>query len=413
MWDEEIEKAVLFYVIFESEDFILEEEDFVSSRNQKIVRAINDLKAEKEEVSMLNICSKIKAKREQVLTYLTSLGDYLRTSTPESVYKQLIKMSKKRKLLELLKDSQIRIINDEEDIDIFTQTLIQDINKIDNTEFEEKSFLMQVTETVEIIEKNMKNGVDYSLYTGITDLDKITCGLHNQELTIIGARPGVGKTTLGLQIAEHIAEKGKDVAIISLEMSDYQVIQKILAKKTRVNSYKMRMGTLEEEDLEKISIASSEIVELPLHLITKIRTLQQIETVTRKMKNKNNLGLLIIDYIQLIKNKGKFNNREQEVADITRTLKLLSLELDIPIIGLCQLNRNASRSEPTLADLRESGSIEQDADNVLFLYKERETENSVLEDVVLKVAKQRAGETGKVYLKFNKANSEFKGVIRC
>lgn len=413
MWDEEIEKAVLFYVIFESEDFILEEEDFVSSRNQKIVRAINDLKAEKEEVSMLNICSKIKAKREQVLTYLTSLGDYLRTSTPESVYKQLIKMSKKRKLLELLKDSQIRIINDEEDIDILTQTLIQDINKIDNTEFEEKSFLMQVTETVETIEKNMKNGVDYSLYTGITDLDKITCGLHNQELTIIGARPGVGKTTLGLQIAEHIAEKGKDVAIISLEMSDYQVIQKILAKKTRVNSYKMRMGTLEEEDLEKISIASSEIVELPLHLITKIRTLQQIETVTRKLKNKNNLGLLIIDYIQLIKNKGKFNNREQEVADITRTLKLLSLELDIPIIGLCQLNRNASRSEPTLADLRESGSIEQDADNVLFLYKERETENSVLEDVVLKVAKQRAGETGKVYLKFNKANSEFKGVIRC
>lgn len=223
----------------------------------------------------------------------------------------------------------------------------------------------------------------------------------------------MGKTTLGLQIAEHVASKGVNVGIISLEMSDYQVIQKILARKTRINSYKMRMSTLEQDDLNKIAIASSEIAELPIHLITNAMTLQQIETVTRKLKNKKDLSLLIIDYIQLVKNKGKFNNREQEVADITRTLKLLSLELNIAIVGLCQLNRNASKNEPALADLRESGSIEQDADNVLFLYKENENTEGTLEDITLKVAKQRAGETGKVYLKFNKRNSEFKGVIRC
>ena len=222
----------------------------------------------------------------------------------------------------------------------------------------------------------------------------------------------MGKTTLGLQIAEHVASKGVNVGIISLEMSDYQVIQKILARKTRINSYKMRMSTLEQDDLNKIAIASSEIAELPIHLITNAMTLQQIETVTRKLKNKKDLSLLIIDYIQLVKNKGKFNNREQEVADITRTLKLLSLELDIPILGLCQLNRNASKNEPTLADLRESGSIEQDADNVLFLYQENENEENIV-DITLKIAKQRAGETGKIHLKFNKANSEFKGVIRC
>ena len=175
----------------------------------------------------------------------------------------------------------------------------------------------------------------------------------------------------------------------------------------------MRMSTLEQDDLNKIAIASSEIAELPIHLITNAMTLQQIETVTRKLKNKKDLSLLIIDYIQLVKNKGKFNNREQEVADITRTLKLLSLELNIAIVGLCQVNRNASKNEPTLADLRESGSIEQDADNVLFLYKENENTEGTLEDITLKVAKQRAGETGKVYLKFNKRNSEFKGVIRC
>lgn len=195
-------------------------------------------------------------------------------------------------------------------------------------------------------------------------------------------------------------------------MSDMQIIQKMLAKRTRVNNYKMRMGTLEEQDLEKIAIASTEISTLPIHLITQARTLQHIENIARKLKNKSNLGLLVIDYIQLIKNKGKFNNREQEVADITRTLKLLSLELDIPIIGLCQLSRNATRQEPTLADLRESGAIEQDADNVLFLYQEKEDEGNIV-DITLKIAKQRAGEIGKVYLKFNKANSEFKGVMRC
>lgn len=195
-------------------------------------------------------------------------------------------------------------------------------------------------------------------------------------------------------------------------MSDFQIIQKMFTKRTKINSYKMRLGTLEEQDLEKIGIAGAEIAELPIHLITNARTIQHIENIARKLKNKNNLGLLVIDYIQLIKNKGKFNNREQEVADITRTLKLLSLELDIPIIGLCQLNRNASKTEPTLADLRESGSIEQDADNVLFLYRENESEENIV-DITLKIAKQRAGETGKIYLKFNKANSEFKGVIRC
>ena len=223
---------------------------------------------------------------------------------------------------------------------------------------------------------------------------------------------GVGKTTLALQIAERIAEKGVETAIISLEMSDNQIIQKMISRRTRINSYRMRIGTMEDEDMEKMVIAGTQISELPIHLITKARTLQQIENIARRLKNRKNLGLLVIDYIQLIKNKGKFNNREQEVADITRTLKLLSLELDLPIIGLCQLSRNATRQEPTLADLRESGAIEQDADNVLFLYQEKEDESSIV-DITLKIAKQRAGEIGKIYLKFNKTNSEFRGVMRC
>lgn len=411
MWDEELEKAMLFYVIFEKEDYLLDEEDFVNERNKKIIRAINELKAEKQEISIMSIKSKIRANGKQVLDYLTTLGEYIRTTSVEEVYTRLIEMSKKRKLLKLLETEKQNIV-DCENVDILAEKIVKDINKIEQINKKEKTFVEQVADVMSKIEENTLKGTDYSLYTGITDLDNMMCGLHRQELTIIGARPGVGKTTLALQIAEYIASKGIETAFISLEMSDFQIIQKMITTKTRVNSYKMRLGTLETQDLEKIGIAGAEIAELPIHLVTRARTIQHIENIARKLKNKSDLGLLVIDYIQLIKNNSKFNNREQEVADITRTLKLLSLELDIPIIGLCQLNRNASKAEPTLADLRESGSIEQDADNVLFLYRENENEENIV-DVTLKIAKQRAGETGKIYLKFNKANSEFKGVIRC
>lgn len=411
MYDEEIEKAMLYYLIFENEEYVLDEDDFINNRHKRIIRAINQLKAEKQEISMLMISTKIHANKEQVLQYISSLGEYIRNVDSETVYNTLIKLTKKRKLYDLISEKQKEIVECE-NVDALAEEMIKRINSIEQVNEKEKTFVEQVVEASSVIEKNTLEKTDYSLYTGIQDLDNLICGLHRQELTIIGARPGVGKTTLALQIAEYIAHKGIVTGIISLEMSDMQIIQKMLSKRTKVNTYKMRLGTLEEKDLSAIGMASAEIANLPIHLITKARTLQQIEIIARKLKNRSNLGLLVIDYIQLIKNKGKFNNREQEIADITRTLKLLSLELDIPIVGLCQLNRNAARSEPTLADLRESGAIEQDADNVMFLYTEQESDESVV-DVTLKVAKQRAGETGKIYLKFIKHNSEFKGVMRC
>lgn len=411
MYDEELERAMLYYVIFEQEQYALDETDFINERNKKIIKAINELRAEKKEISMLSIKSKIKANGSQVLEYISSLGDFVRTSSADSVYDELITLSKKRKMFDLLQD-KMKEISECENIDVLAESIIKQINNIEQLNYKEKSFAEQVLGTVSVLEDNYNNQNDYSLYTGLMDLDNKICGLHNQELTIIGARPGVGKTTLALQIATNIAEKNKNVAIISLEMSDIQIIQKILATKTKVNSYKMRMGTLEDKDWSKIAEASTEISKLPINLITTATTIQRIETISRKLKNQNKLDLLVIDYIQLIKNKNKFSNREQEVADITRTLKLLSLELKIPIIGLCQLSRNATRQEPTLADLRESGAIEQDADNVIFLYQENEQEENIV-DITVKIAKQRAGEIGKIYMKFNKPNSEFKGVMRC
>ena len=408
MYDEEIEKAILYYMIFENEDFAICEDDFMFDRNKKIAKAILELKKAKRDISMLSVKSKIKANQEQVLEYLSSLADNIYGSNPEQLYKDLINLTQKRKLFDLAHEMIKKI--ETEDIENYSQEIIKNINTISNRNEKETNLSTQMLDAMEQIENSWKNKNDTTLYTGIMDLDEKTCGLHNQEFTIIGARPGIGKTTLALQIAQKIAET-KDVMFVSLEMSETQLIQKLLANKSYVNTYRMRKGNLDEKDFDKIFKASNEILKLKLNISTKVRTVNQLEVRTKKLKNKGKLDLIIIDYIQLLKSGEKFNNREQEVADISRRLKLLSLELNIPIIALCQLNRNANSGEPTLADLRESGSLEQDADNILFLYYDND-QDADSGTVTIKLAKQRAGDIGKIKIRFLKAVSTFVNLTR-
>lgn len=407
MYDDEIEKAVLYYMIFDKEELQIEEKDFMNDRNIKIAKAIIQLQKEKKDISILSVQSKIKANQNQVIEYISDLGNNVYGTTAENSYNKLKSMTKKREFFNLAKNI-IQQVEEQENIEEYMQDCIKNINEISKENEKQETFIEQLAKTAEEIEKNYNKRNDYSLYTGIYDLDDLTCGLHNKELTIIGARPGVGKTTLTLQIAEHIAKKKKNVVFISLEMAETQLIQKLIAKETNINTYRMKKGTLEEKDFEKIADVIPKITDLSLNINTKIRNIQQLETYAKKMKNKNKLDLLIIDYIQLLKSKDKFNSREQEVADISRRLKLLTLELDIPIIALCQLNRNANEKEPTLADLRESGSLEQDADNIIFIYKENEEST----ETILKLAKQRAGSIGKVKVLFNKSTSEFKNILK-
>lgn len=407
MNDEEIEKAVLFYIIFKNELFDLSEKDFTNQCNKKIINAINELKAKQEEISMLTIQSKIDSDSSKVLKYLSELGNYIYKTNAQTAYEMLKDKTKKRELFELAKNIQ-KEIEQIEDVDVYLEKNISEIQKIEFQTEKEENFIDEVAKTATKIEQNINKKQDYSYYTGFLDLDDLTDGLHKGELTIIGARPGVGKTTFSLQIAEHISKKQKNVTYVCLEMSTEQMIQKMLAKEARVNSRKIRNGDLTSEEIDKIGIACAEVCDLKMNILTKIRTIQQIEIVARRMKNRGKLDLLIIDYLQLVRSSTKFQSREQEVADISRTLKLLSIELEIPIIALCQLNRNASKNEPTLADIRESGSIEQDADNVIFLYQEDEENNIVTVDL----QKQRAGNIGKSRLKFNKVNSEFVNLER-
>jgi len=415
MYDENIEKRVLYCIIFEKEELNVNEDDFFIIKHRQIIKAIQELKRKKEEVNFISINNLINKDGNDVIRYISyNIAEYSYGSSISYAYKELKRLSKKRKLLKLSKEIQENI-KDEPEVEIYIEKKIKELSEINQEGEKEKTFLDIVCETSDIIEKKRIQGTkyDYKYFTGIFDLDKVTNGLHEEELTIIGARPGVGKTTFALQIGQYIAEKGTTVGIISLEMSATQIAQKMISKVANVDSNKLRTGNLDITEQEKIAEAEGKISDLPFFINTKVRNIQEIETYARKLKNKNNLGLLIIDYIQLVKSSNKLNSREQEVAEISRTLKLLSLELKIPIIGLCQLNRNAARTEPTLADLRESGAIEQDADNVIFLYKENDNDNEkTVENVIIDLQKQRAGGLTKVTVRFDKKVSEFKNLVR-
>ena len=406
MYNDELEKAMLYFIIFEKAEFELTENDFVSLINKKIIRAINKLKLSKQEISLLSVSEQIKDEKN-ILEYLSELNTYTIGSTAENIYEKIKELTKKRDTFLLAKEI-IKDTNETENIDLLIEKAISKLQKIEMQTEKQENFVSLIARTTDLIEQSIKKKDDLSYYTGFFELDALTDGLHKGELTIIGARPATGKTTFALQIAERIAGYNKSVMFVSLEMSEEQIIQKILAKKSRVNSRKIRNGDLTEEELDNIYIKCGEISDLPLLLYTKLKSIQQIEIEARRLKNKGKIDLLIIDYLQLVRNMGNFKSREQEVADISRTLKLLSLELEIPIIALCQLNRNASKNEPTLADIRESGSIEQDADNVIFLYQEDAEDNKVTIDL----QKQRAGNTGKLKLKFNKILSEFVNLER-
>lgn len=416
MYDENIERTVLYYLIFEKENISLKEEDFFMIKNRQIYTAIKELKKKKEEINILSIKNEISRNDTEILKYISNIAESRYGSSLEYAYKELKRLSKKRALFKVNKNIE-KDINEEniEDIEIYIEKQIKELKEINEEGQSEETFKDVVSKASDIITKKylQKENYENKLTTGIFDLDKTTGGLHAEELTVIGARPGVGKTALALKIAQNIANKGIKVAILSLEMSKIQLVERLIAKEARVDSNKIREGTLTEEEMEKVSVATAKIYNLPIFINTKIKNIQDIEIYARKLKNKEDIGLLIIDYIQLLKSQSKLNSREQEVSEVTRTLKLLSLELKIPIIGLCQLNRNAARNEPTLSDLRESGAIEQDADNVIFLYKKDDNEERKnVEDIVIDLQKQRAGPLTKVIVRFDKKISEFINLIR-
>ena len=263
---------------------------------------------------------------------------------------------------------------------------------------------------IEVYDKLQKiTGPDKDKYlgakSGFTELDAITTGLNNTDLLIIAARPGMGKTSFALNIATNLARKtDKQVVLFSLEMGKEQLVQRMLSSEALVNSNSLRTGRLSPDDWTKLALGAEALSKMPIFMDDAGGiTVPQMKAKLRRMKN---LGLVVIDYLQLMEGSKKNSNRVNEISEITRQLKLMAKELKVPVITLSQLNRGAEGRvdhRPLLSDLRESGSIEQDADIILFLYREgyydKESADQSISECI--VSKNRHGETGTVKLVWN------------
>lgn len=278
--------------------------------------------------------------------------------------------------------------------------------------------------TNEYLEYKYKHRNDTSNHTGIADLDKFTGGLHKGEVTIIAARPSVGKTALAVQVALQVAKKGKAVQIFSREMSQVQLGTRLIANLGKIDGQRMRTGHIRDEDWLGIVRTQGELSNLPLYINDESSTMPDIRAICAEKKRKG-LDLVIIDYMQLIDPHKRSDTREREVAEISRAIKKLTLEFEIPIIALSQLNRSTANKRPTLDTLRESGAIEQDADNVILLHKpdENDVPNEDLslyrtlksagrDYVEVIIGKQRNGPTGMFTMSYNPRYMEFIGIER-
>lgn len=344
----------------------LKEDDFIDGTNKRLLKTMLFFQSKKEEMNLFTLHSKSKISITDISKITATIAT---TAHIESNIKLLKDKSNRRKLimkanliLNMAKDTS-------KEIGEIKNDALREIQELEDVIDEEVITLSQaMLETQLVLDDRYTNKDDRSYYTGLTTLDKFMAGLHKEELTTIGARPGVGKTIIGMQIALHIGKKKKKIMFTSLEMSTTQICERILSANTKIDGLRLRTGDIKDDEWgQAIKVAAE--YSLDNFLLDKTsRNIQHIRTKLRKYKP----DLLVIDYLQLLQGATKEFSREREVATITRDLKLMTLEFKIPIIILSQLNRNAEGKRPTMADLRESGAIEQDSDNILFLHEPNE-----------------------------------------
>jgi replicative DNA helicase len=274
--------------------------------------------------------------------------------------------------------------------------------------------------TLERIEElGTQGGEITGVPTGFRDIDKKLAGLHPANLVVVAARPSMGKSALALNIAQNVAEDGSPVAFFTLEMSREEVVQRLLSSMASVDSNKLRTGQLGPEMWQKLARESSRLYEMPFYVDdSPDLTVTAIRAKCRRLKRKGDLGLVVVDYLQLMQGPARSDNRQQEIAEISRSLKNLARELHVPVIAVSQLNRQLEQREnkrPRLGDLRESGAIEQDADIVMFIYRD-EYYNPDSADTrgiaEVSVAKHRAGATGIVMMTFAAEFTRFRNFTR-
>ena len=393
---------------------VLKPDDFYRQDNKTIYEAMLNLFGKSEPVDIITVKAELMSlgKLDAVggLEYLASLPD--RVPTTANVNKYIKIVQEKAVLRNLIKASNEIIelgYSETEEVDSVMDTAEKRIFEISQGKSQKGYSEIKdvLVDSFAEIEKryNQKQPVT-GIPTGFADLDYKTAGLHNSDLILIAARPAMGKSALALNIATNAALQSKTpVAIFNLEMSKNQLANRMLCSEAMVDSSKIRTGKMEEDDWVKLATALGPLSEAPIYIDdTAGISITEIRARCRKLKMEKNIGLVVIDYLQLIQASGRRNgSREQEISEISRSLKILAKELDIPVIAISQLSRAAegrSDHRPMLSDLRESGAIEQDADIVMFLYRDDyynpDSEKKNIAE--LSLAKHRSGSTGTVEL---------------
>ncbi|MGT2736567.1 replicative DNA helicase [Streptococcus orisratti] len=413
----------------------IEADDFYKHSHKVIFQAMITLSDRNEAIDAATVRSILADQGDLQniggLSYIAELVSSVPTSANADYYAKIVaEKAMLRNIISRLTDSVNLAYNGEttsEDILAKAEQALIQINEHSNrTGFRKISDVLKVNyENLEI--RSQQKGDVTGLPTGFRDLDKITTGLHPDQLIILAARPAVGKTAFVLNIAQNVGTKqNKPVAIFSLEMGAESLVDRMLAAEGLVDSHALRTGQLTEQDWNNVTIAQGALAEAPIYIDdTPGIKITEIRARSRKLAQEveGGLGLIVIDYLQLITGT-RPENRQQEVSEISRQLKILAKELKVPVIALSQLSRGVEQRQdkrPVLSDIRESGSIEQDADIVAFLYRDdyyrRDTDeenNDAVEDNTIEVIleKNRAGARGTVKLMFQKEYNKFSSIAQ-
>lgn len=419
------EKSLLGAIMVDESSFpeiatIVKPADFYEEKNQIIFEAMSNLYDSHRPVDLLTLTAELKSlkKLKEIggAPYLTELSNFVPVASHAKAYAEIIrKAAIQRKLIHAGSEIATKAYEDGASIDELVgkaeQELFEVSDKIIRSEYRSMTDLL--TDTFDRIEELRNNkGALRGLKTGFRDVDQKTAGFQKGDLIIVGARPAMGKTTFAQNLTYNIASiNKKGVLFFSMEMAANEIIERMLSDVSGVNNWRIRTGNLSDEEYTKIGDAMAELSELPIYIDdTSSMNIMELRNKARRAMHDHDIGIVIVDYLQLIQGSDRYKGqRVQEVTEISRGLKILARELAIPVVALAQLSRNVTGREnprPVLSDLRESGSIEQDADLVMFLhrpdyYKQNDDDYEETHITELLIAKHRHGEVGKIQLYFH------------
>jgi len=415
------EQAVLGCLLYDNMTFdeighMLKAGDFYSSFHRDVFEVISALIAEGKKADIICVSQILKdryqEKNDDSFIKVCEIAQSCYSPSNIKSYAELLKeTSLDRDLIKVAQDVITSVHHKKENrLDYACQRFSELIEQVPSEVSSVSDILAEVLASIE--KRQQCKGMITGISTGFSDLDKFTHGLHGGDLIILAGRPGMGKTLLAMNIAEHIAIKEKrSVAIFSLEMSKQQLVERALISVARLDAEKVQSGTLEAESFTRLSNAIPKLSEVKLFVEDHSSvSITDIRSKCRRIKREHGLSLVVVDYITLMSGDGE--NETIRIGNISRGLKLLARDLDVPVIAISQLNRSVehrSDKRPTMADLRQSGSIEQDADLILFIYRDevynKSSRNKGMAEIIL--AKHRKGDVGTVSLAFNGRHCRF------